>query len=368
MRQTLESIRNGLRHEVYTNEASVSQGIVLNLLGELGWDTFDVGAVSPEYSVKGRRVDYALCYPRNRPKVFVEVKQVGKSTLDFEEQLSAYAYEEGVPLVVLTTGKEWNFYVPYGPGKFMDRRVYRIDLLERSVDEVIHRLNRYLAFDGVKSGEFTANAQNDLKEVLSFQEAKRTLPLAWEKLLEEPAPDLVELVMQRLETMTGDAPQPEVVKAFLRGMANTSPTDAEGNGPRRRLHRDTAPPQTRGPLRNTQQDGHLYLNVLGQETHFSTHRSRLLKVFELLHLRDNDFLNRFAAEAKPGKRPGVARNPKALYPGNELLAETRSNYAEIPSSNGWYIDVNRSASQMEIMIQKACQIANLRFGRDVTIS
>ena len=250
----------------------------------------------------------------------------------------------------------------------MDRRVYRIDLLERSVDEVIHRLNRYLAFDGVKSGEFTANAQNDLKEVLSFQEAKRTLPLAWEKLLEEPAPDLVELVMQRLETMTGDAPQPEVVKAFLRGMANTSPTDAEGNGPRRRLHRDTAPPQTRGPLRNTQQDGHLYLNVLGQETHFSTHRSRLLKVFELLHLRDNDFLNRFAAEAKPGKRPGVARNPKALYPGNESLAETRSNYAEIPSSNGWYIDVNRSASQMEIMIQKACQIANLRFGRDVTIS
>src|SRR5690606_33900989 len=99
MNQTLESIREGLRRNSFVNEASVSQGIVLRLLRELGWDTFDVDIVSPEYSVEGRRVDYALCHPQRKPRVFIEVKQVGKAALDFEEQLAAYAYKEGVPLV-----------------------------------------------------------------------------------------------------------------------------------------------------------------------------------------------------------------------------------------------------------------------------
>jgi predicted type IV restriction endonuclease len=355
MKDTLESIRDGLRQNSFVNEASVSQGIVLRLLRELGWEAFDVDIVSPEYSVKGRRVDFALCHPRRKPRVFVEVKQVSKLALDFEEQLAAYAYEEGVPLVVLTTGKEWNFYVPYGPGKFVDRRVYRIDLLERSTDEIIERMQRYLAYDAVRTGSAFVHAQNDLQEVLSDQETRRQLPEVWKRLLQEPASELVELVMQRLESLTGEKPRVGVVEGFLRRQAPS--VALVGNPP---------PPEPPKPPESV--DNGLRLEFLGQAESFTTHRARLIRVFERVSQRDPSFFETYSGRAVPGRRPGIARRPVDLFPKKESLANTRNNYAEIGNGSGWYIDLNQSARNMEKMIQRACNIAGLEYGRDVRIS
>ncbi len=61
-----------------TNEAAVSQGIVLRLLQAIGWPAYDTQVVWPEYSLSGRRVDFALCHPPAKPIAFVEVKQVGQ--------------------------------------------------------------------------------------------------------------------------------------------------------------------------------------------------------------------------------------------------------------------------------------------------
>jgi predicted type IV restriction endonuclease len=375
MIETLESIRDGLRRNSFINEASVSQGIVLRLLRELGWDTFDVDQVSPEYSVKGRRVDYALCHPRRKPRIFVEVKQVSKSALDFEEQLAAYAYEEGVPLVVLTTGKEWNFYVPYGPGKFVDRRVYRIDLLERSPDEIVSRFQRYLDFDAVRNGNAFVNAQNDLRDVLSVQETKRALPKAWTRLLEEPSPGLVELVLQQLESMTGDLPQAGVLEDFLRRQANglgPTPESEDTRPPRGNPHPPKPEPvgptvPTPGPEVNFIPVGNVPLTFLGQRMSFPTHRRRLVKAFEFLSERDSEFLEKFSRLAIPGKRPGVARRPVDLFPGKESLAKTRSHFTELGNGSGWYIDLNQSADTMAKMIKRACDVAGLRFGIDVRL-
>ena len=41
-------------------EEAVRQGAVLPILVQLGWDTFNVREVIPEYSVGGGRVDYCL--------------------------------------------------------------------------------------------------------------------------------------------------------------------------------------------------------------------------------------------------------------------------------------------------------------------
>ncbi len=73
MDRSIEDIRSGLRTGRFVNEASISQGIVLRLLSELSWPTFDTSVAWPEYVLEGRRVDFALCHPPGRPLVFIEV-------------------------------------------------------------------------------------------------------------------------------------------------------------------------------------------------------------------------------------------------------------------------------------------------------
>ncbi|MBM2825867.1 MAG: hypothetical protein HW402_1531 [Dehalococcoidales bacterium] len=103
--ETIERVREGLRRGSFTSEAAVSQGILLPILNEMGWPVFNTTIVMPEYSVEGRRVDYALCHPENRPAVFVEVKRVGLSE-SADRQLFEYAFHLGVPMAILTDGQE----------------------------------------------------------------------------------------------------------------------------------------------------------------------------------------------------------------------------------------------------------------------
>ena len=101
---TLADITERLRQGRFANEQAISQGIVLRLLQELGWDTWDTSIVWPEYQTGEGRVDFALCHPPSKPAVFIEVKQPGKAE-DAVRQALEYAFHTGVPLVVLTDGK-----------------------------------------------------------------------------------------------------------------------------------------------------------------------------------------------------------------------------------------------------------------------
>lgn len=90
LRETIERVRAAMAAGQFVNEASISNGIVLPLLNDLGWPVFDPTVVAPEFTLEGRRVDFALCHPRNRPAVFVEVKQPGRSE-GADRQLFEYA-------------------------------------------------------------------------------------------------------------------------------------------------------------------------------------------------------------------------------------------------------------------------------------
>ena len=141
--EALATILARLGKDEFANEEAIKQGVVLRILSSLGWDTFDTTVVWPEYSVSPRRVDYALCHPAKKPAVFIEVKQPGQTNAA-DKQLFEYAFHEGVPLAVLTDGRTWSFYLPSGQGSYDDRRVYHLDLLERSPAEATERLERYL--------------------------------------------------------------------------------------------------------------------------------------------------------------------------------------------------------------------------------
>ena len=171
----VEKTKELLKNNTFKSEAAVSQGILLPALHELGWPVFNTSVVIPEYSVEGRRVDYALCHPATRPSVFIEVKNVGLSE-GADRQLFEYAFHIGVPMAILTDGQEWSFYLPGEQGRYDERRVYKLDLLERTSEEASARLTKYLSYQRVCTGEALKAARSDYQNVARGREVESTFP------------------------------------------------------------------------------------------------------------------------------------------------------------------------------------------------
>ena len=112
LKEHIEDIRESLEEGLFTSEAAVSNSIVLRLLDALNWPRYNPQVIIPEYSVGGRRVDFALCPPSSKPLVFIEVKQ-SETLKGGEQQLFEYAFYEGVPIAILTDGQKWRFFHPY---------------------------------------------------------------------------------------------------------------------------------------------------------------------------------------------------------------------------------------------------------------
>jgi hypothetical protein len=360
IRRRITEIRNSVAAGRYANEASVAQGIVLPLLNDLGWDVFNPQVVAPEYATGGRRVDYALCDPPGKPVVFIEVKQPGNSD-GADRQLFEYAFHEGVPMAVLTDGQEWNIYLPAGQGRYEDRRIYKLDLIERDLDECEWRLRRYLAFDAIRSGEAIDNAQKDYKDIRNRREAEATLPMAWRKLVEGPDELLVDLLADQVESLCGYKPDPDTVAGFL-----TQRIVLDPGGPPRpiRAQRTKKPTDshTRGPdYGDLPQTG---FKIDGNFIKARSAREVLIRVFEHLADRDPTFLERFASLPKHGRRRRyLARHQAALYPERPDLASEHSHEVR----PGWWIGTNVSRAQVEKILQMACGVAGLKYGTDLRV-
>ena len=221
LKEHIDDIRKGLEAGQYGNEASVSQGIVLRLLNILAWPTFDTQVVIPEYGVEGTRVDFALCHPPSKPLVFIEVKQVGKIE-GAEKQLFQYAFHTGVPIAILTDGREWHFFHPSGQGDYRERRVYKLDLVERSSEESAERFSRYLNYESIRTGEAVKAIEEDYRDVLQQRQVSTRLPEAWNKLVEDGDEFLLDVVAEKVESLCGYRPTDEQVLDFLKSLENVS--------------------------------------------------------------------------------------------------------------------------------------------------
>jgi predicted type IV restriction endonuclease len=79
----------------------------------------------------------------------------------------------------------------------------------------------------------------------------------------------------------------------------------------------------------------------------------LIQVFGQFSDRDPDFLQRFAALPKHGrKRRYLARTKEELYPGSPQL--TDNAYEVRP---GWWVDTHASKAGIETRIKMACEVA-----------
>jgi hypothetical protein len=219
----ISDIQEKLKNNEYPNEQSISQGIVLRLLTALEWPVYDTQLVIPAYNIQGRRVDFALCAHANKPVIFLEAKPHGK-ILGAGKQLFEYAFHAGVPFAIVTDGKEWHFYLPAEIGNYDERRVYKLDLIERDIQESAYRFERYLAFNIVANGSALENARKDYRNISKEQQAKANIPIAWSKLIEEKDEMLLDVISEKVESICGFKPTQKQILSHLKSLQQTTAT------------------------------------------------------------------------------------------------------------------------------------------------
>jgi Predicted type IV restriction endonuclease len=196
------------------SEAQTSQGIVLPILNSLGWDIFNVSEVTPEYSVAGKRVDFALRI-QSVNKVFLEIKKTSENLDKHQEQLVYYAFQQGVKLAILTNGITWQFYLPLEEGSWEQRRFFTIDLMEQAVADSIEKFESLLSRENIKSGSAYQKAKSLYEGKQKNKIIKENLPRAWQKLISEPDEMLVELLNETLEKICGYKAEIHQITDFL---------------------------------------------------------------------------------------------------------------------------------------------------------
>ena len=232
LKEHIDDIRESLeKGELPPNEAAVCDDIVRRIVHELGWPRFQSRIVYPQYPVEGGKVDFVLCHPPSEPCVFIEAKQVGGiENADAEEQLFRYAFRRGVPIAILTDGQKWQFFYPMAEVDYRERKVHEMDLTASDSGENAEKLNRYLNYELIRTGEAVEAIKQDYEKVVQQRQVATRLPEAWSKLVEDADEFLLHAVAEKTESLCGYRPTDEQVLDFLKSLERK--TDGKkGNGP-----------------------------------------------------------------------------------------------------------------------------------------
>lgn len=361
----IERIRERLAQNAYINEAAISHGVVTPILNALGWDSADPEQLVPEFTTERGRVDFALFGLGHRPAVFVEVKAVGRAVYG-DRQLFEYAFHQGVPLCVLTDGREWSFYLPSGQGSYEDRRVYRLQLDDRQPEECERILTRYLARDRVRDQRAFEDAQRDYRDAAGQREAISILPRAWAELLATPEELLLDAVADKAEAMSGYKPDAAAVLSFLRTLKS---------GPRGHITSTTAviPNKSEAPAAGAgagagppapppMSSSTVIFRMFGEEYSCGNAKLATIEVLRILALRDPSRIADLADAVRTPTLNRIANTPAEINPGRPDLA----NAAEF--APGWLVGLNISNRDKMRLIRTAAEIYELNLPDDLQIA
>jgi predicted type IV restriction endonuclease len=357
LQAALTDITGRLRQARPPNEQAVSQGIVLRLLQELGWDTWDTSLVWPEFQTGEGRCDFALCHPLRKPAVFIEVKQPGGAE-DGVRQALEYAFHTGVPFVVLTDGQTWSFYLPAEQGSYEDRRVYKLDLFERAPTEAAEIFERYLSRDRVESGESLETARSEYRNRARQSQARAAIPEAWRELVEKGDEDLVDLVASSVESKVGVRPGNDDVAEFLAGLGSTT-TVLETSHAQALSYAIASRAPVHRALSDLARRGKLVIK--GREYSYDNAKDAMVIVLRELASADASLLERCSQhpDARGRKRRYIARTAEELYPDRPDLRDLREN---LPG--GWLVATNLNNVLKKTIIKVAAEVAGLTVGKD----
>lgn len=129
-------------HEYQTRYALIDP-----ILLSLGWDVSNIDQVEVEYETEWGRVDYALLTSLNGdPAIIVEAKVLGANLYSASNQRQILAYSEGIRkgYAVLTDGDHWQIYDLSKRGRFQNKLVEELSIIEDTPPTVAKALNQLL--------------------------------------------------------------------------------------------------------------------------------------------------------------------------------------------------------------------------------
>lgn len=376
---TITDIISRLRQGLFPNEQSISQGIVLRVLQQLGWESWDTTVVWPEYQTGEGRADFALCHPPTKPSIFIEVKGPGKAEEGVRQALDYAFHSGGVPFVVLTDGKTWSFYLTMEQGSYEERRVFKLDLFEREPVEAAAVLDRYLNRARVQSGQALETARSEYRSRNRSAQARAAIPDAWKELVEKGDELLVDLLTDAVESKAGIRPDSDDVTEFLMSLLKPAILQQPPAPQPRALPRQpvAAPvPQPAAPAYvspprltaaetspgTSSRSG--TLTVRGRAFRYNNAIEALTTILRELAEADATFLQRCAQhpDVQGRLRKYLGRSPEELYPHREDLREMIES---LPG--GWLVATNLNNLTKKNIIKAAAEVAGLNYGRDVSV-
>jgi len=275
-----------------------------------------------------------------------------------DRQLFEYAFHEGIPFAVLTDGREWSFFLPAEQGSYDERRVQKLDLVERSPNDGVEIFRRYLEFDRVRSGHAIASARADYQDISKRKISANKIPTAWNELVSEPDELLIDLIAEKAEALCGFRPAPEDVEAFLIAVskipASTSPQTALAG-------RAQNTPIIAAPTQPISERGISY-RMFNEAKQAANAIDALVDILRALAGRNPQFLDKLAIVARGRTRNHIARSRNDVYPRKPELTEYTVEL--IP---GWWLGTNIANRDKMTIIRKACQVEGLTLGRDIVI-
>lgn len=367
MQTLIEQIRGRLQRSAYVNEAAISHGVVMPIINALGWDTADPQQVVPEFPISGGRVDFALFGLGHKPAVFIEVKQVGRAMAG-DRQLFEYCFHQGVPLCVLTDGREWSFYLPGGVGSYEDRRVYRLQLDDREPAMCEQMLNRYLSRERVRDQSAFDDAQRDHRDAARRREAAGILPRAWRELTEDAHEQLVEALTDRAEALCGYKPGHDEVIRFLRALRPDRELETTKKVTSPPRHSE-APPEPSGlvvkeDLRTSagqSTDRSVTYTLHGEQRTAPNASIALVDILRALVAGHEERLQELAEAVSGTKINHIGRSPEEINPAKPHLARA------VEIAHGWSVGLNTSNRTKMGIIRTVCELLCVRMPEELQV-
>lgn len=215
------------------------------------------------------------------------------------------------------------------------------------------------------SGEAIDAARKDYRDVAKKRQIQEALPEAWKKLIDEGDEILTELIADKVESICGYKPDPDTVTAFL--SENISLTENRRKQTQTHFVRQNKYDVNKLSSVSQKQNksGDYSFIFKGEKFQAKNGKDILIKILIELDKFDNTFFDRFVSLPKHGRtRRFIARTKEELYLNRPDLAHDHS-YEIKP---GWWVGTNVGANQIRRIIEMACDVAGLKFNKDLSIN
>ena len=274
-----------------------------------------------------------------------------------------YAAHRGVPFLLLTDGRVWEFYLSMADGIPADRRFYRIELdQDERIPEYASFLELYLKRDRVSLHE-TQLAAGQLRDGDRQKEkARNTIPKVWNNLLATGDETLRDLIVDIVEGECGTRPELDDVEEFLKSVYSSVSQPLSPALP-------THGPPSNSPKSNLQKDVETLkrpkkivgFTLDGRRTDSRSGIQTLADIIKELDKRNPHFMEQFAEKTKSRTRRLVSQDRANLYDRADLVAKS------MPLGNGWFLGTNISSDVIRKGIGTACAVAGVNFGSQLTL-